>query len=183
MALVTLGTGVGCGIVVGGRCLRGAHLAGGEIGHIQMEPAETLTCACGGHGCLEQYASAPGCARMAREALASSGAPSALRDQPDLDAKAVWDAAKAGDGLALEVTDRFCKILGRGLALLAGVVDPEIIALGGGVSRAGRALTDRTAFYYRCFALTFCRDTPIVTAKLQNDAGICGAAAMLLADR
>ena len=178
LVLVTLGTGVGGGIVVDGQCLSGAHMSAGEIGHVQVEPKETLRCACGGFGCLEQYASATGCARMAREELHKTSEPSVLRGLRDIDAKAVWDASKAGDRLALRVADRFCDYLARGLAILAHTVDPEIFAVGGGVSKAGQLLIDMTREKYRSLALSFCRDTPIVLARLGNDAGIYGAAAM-----
>ncbi len=180
LVLVTLGTGVGGGIVLDGLSLPGAHMAGGEIGHVRVEPGETRVCACGGYGCLEQYASATGCARMAREALQNSHEPSALRGIEVLDARAVWDAAKAGDRLALGVADKFCRYLARGLATLAAIVDPELFVLGGGVSGAGELLTRMTAAHYKTLAFQFCKDTPIVTATLGNDAGIYGSAALAL---
>ena len=155
-------------------------MSAGEIGHVQVEPKETLRCACGGFGCLEQYASATGCARMAREELKKTSEPSVLRELRNIDAKAVWDASKAGDRLALRVADRFCDYLARGLAILAHTVDPEIFAVGGGVSKAGQLLIDMTREKYRSLALSFCRDTPIVLARLGNDAGIYGAAAMAI---
>lgn len=183
MVLVTLGTGVGGGIILDGKCLRGAHRAGGEIGHIPVNPRETRPCNCGGHGCLEQYASATGCARLAREALAASTEPSALRALPDPDARAVWDAANAGDALALKIADEYCTYLARGLAVVTSTVDPEAIVLGGGVSRAGKLLLDMTRERYRPLAFPACKNTPIVLATLSNDAGIYGAMATLLAEK
>ena len=180
LVLVTLGTGVGGGVILDGRCLQGAHLAGGEIGHIQVNPEETRRCACGGKGCLEQYASATGCVRMALDALGASDAPSALRGRPELEARDVWDAAKAGDGLALGVARQFCRYLARGLAAVASIVDPEAFVIGGGVSGAGQALIDMTVEYYKESVMSFFRETPIVLARLGNDAGLYGCAAMLL---
>lgn len=180
LVLVTLGTGVGGGIILDGKCLQGAHMAGGEIGHIQVDPGEIRRCVCGRRGCLEQYASATGCVRMALDALRSAGTPSVLRGLPGLEARDVWDAAKAGDELAMGVADRFCRYLARGLAAVAGIVDPEVFVIGGGVSGAGQTLIDVTAGYYRESVMSFFRETPIILARLGNDAGLYGCAAMLL---
>ncbi len=180
LLFVTLGTGVGGGIILDGKCLQGAHRAGGEIGHIPVNPDETRVCGCGNRGCLEQYASATGCARLAMEALSATDTPSLLRASQKVDARAVWDAVKAGDALALEIADRFCRILGRGLAAVASTVDPEIIVIGGGVSKAGQILADMTAERYRAYAFNACKDTPIVLASLGNDAGMYGCVANLL---
>ncbi len=180
LVLVTLGTGVGGGIILDGKCLRGAHRAGGEIGHIPVNPAETRVCGCGNRGCLEQYASATGCVRMALETLAATDAPSSLRSVRRVDARAVWEAAKAGDEIAVKIADRFCSYLARGLATVANTVDPEVIVVGGGVSRAGQILIDKTREKYRAYAFNPCKNTPIVLAKLGNDAGIYGCAANLL---
>ncbi len=180
LVFVTLGTGVGGGIILDGKCLRGAHRAGGEIGHIPMDPTETRLCGCGNRGCLEQYASATGCARLAMDALAGSDEPSTLRSARKVDARAVWDAAKAGDALALRVADTFCDILARGLAAVTATVDPEVVVIGGGVSRAGQPLLDMTARHYRRYAFNACKDTPIVLAALGNDAGMYGCMANLL---
>ncbi len=180
LALITLGTGVGGGIIVDGKCLQGAHRAGGEIGHLPIEPNETRVCGCGNRGCLEQYASATGCARLAMDALAEFDTPSTLRSCPKIDAKAVWDAVKAGDGLALRVADKFCTYLARGLAIVANTVDPEVLVLGGGVSRAGKVLIDMVTERYRVYAFNACKDTPIVLASLGNDAGMYGSMANLL---
>ena len=180
LVLVTLGTGVGGGIILDGKCLQGAHLAGGEIGHIQVNPGEMRRCACGRKGCLEQYASATGCVRMALDALGSTGAPSVLRGRPELEARDVWDAAKAGDELAVGVADQFCRYLAQGLATVAEIVDPEVFVIGGGVSGAGQTLIDMTVEHYRESVMSFFRETPIVLAELGNDAGLYGCAAMLL---
>lgn len=180
LVLVTLGTGVGGGIIIDGKCLQGAHRAGGELGHIPVNPAETRVCGCGNSGCLEQYASATGCARIALDMLAGSSEPSTLRSVSKIDAKAVWDAVKAGDELAMRIADRFCDHLGQGLATVANTVDPEVIVLGGGVSRAGGPLLERVREKYTHYAFPACKTTPIVLASLGNDAGIYGCMANLL---
>ncbi len=180
LVLVTLGTGVGGGIIIDGKCLRGAHMAGGEIGHMPVNPAETRQCGCGNRGCLEQYASATGAARLAMEALASSPEPSTLRSAGKVDAKALWDAVKTGDRLAIEIAGRFCDYLGRGLAMISSTVDPEVLVLGGGVSRAGQVLIDMVTEKYKKYAFNACKNTPIVLAELGNDAGMYGSMANLL---
>ena len=136
VVMVTLGTGVGGGIIVDGKIVNGANGAGGEIGHIFVNETETEVCGCGKRGCLEQYASATGIVRLARRALPADNSPSSLREIKDLSAKDVLDAAKAGDQTALKVVERMGRILGTSLANIACVADPEIIVIGGGVSKA-----------------------------------------------
>lgn len=179
MIMVTLGTGVGGGIIINDRIVAGAHGAAGEIGHAHVEDAITEPCNCGNCGCLEQVASATGIVRLARELLASTNAPSALRDT-EVTAKAVWDAVKEGDALAIQVAERFGTYLGKALAVFAAVSDPEIIVIGGGVSKAGEILLDYVMGPYRKYAFSMCRQTEFALATLGNDAGICGAAKMVL---
>ena len=133
LVAVTLGTGVGGGIIVQGKLLAGATGAGGEIGHIHVEDNETDRCGCGKTGCLEQYGSATGIVRLATRALEATDEASVLRDG-ELTAKAVCDAAKAKDAVAVKVMEQFGEYLGRGLAAIACVVNPEIFVIGGGVS-------------------------------------------------
>ena len=137
---VTLGTGVGGGIILGGKLLAGSTGAAGEIGHIKVDDTETEKCNCGHTGCLEQYASATGIARLARKRLAKDDKASSLRSAETLDAKAVFDAVKEGDEVATEVAKEFGRYLGKGLATIADVVNPEIFVIGGGVSKAGDVL-------------------------------------------
>ena len=146
----TLGTGVGGGIIIGGKVIAGSHGAGGEIGHIHVEEdAEEEVCNCGNKGCLEQMASATGIVRLARRHLAASDEPSLLRDKSKkLSAKLVFDAVKEGDALACEIADQFGWYLGKAFAQIAGVVDPEVFVLGGGVSKAGPILIDYVRKYY-----------------------------------
>ena len=148
--LATLGTGVGGGIIVDGKIVAGAHGAGGEIGHANVKHDETDSCNCGNKGCLEQMASATGIVRLAKKALAASDQESALRAAGDkLSAKKVFDAYKAGDALAAEIVEEFGDYLGGALATFATVVDPDVILIGGGVSRAGQPLVDVVEKYYR----------------------------------
>lgn len=178
--LVTLGTGVGGGIIVDGKIVAGHHGAGGEIGHANVMHDETETCNCGNKGCLEQYTSATGIVRLAKQELASSEEPSVLREEKELSAKAVLDGYKSGDALSLRVMDKVGEILGGALAMFTAVVDPETIVIGGGVSKAGQPLVDCIASHYKKYAFSACRETPIVIANLGNDAGIYGAAKMVL---
>lgn len=178
--LVTLGTGVGGGIIVEGKIVAGHHGAGGEIGHANICHEETESCNCGNQGCLEQYASATGIVRLAKKALASSNEESVLRNKEGLEAKDVLDAFKAGDSLACRVMDEVGEKLGGALAIFATVVDPEAIVIGGGVSKAGQPLIDCIQKHYKKYAFSLCKDVPMAIASLGNDAGIYGAAKMVL---
>ena len=180
LILVTLGTGVGGGIIVDGKIVAGHHGAGGEIGHANVMHDETETCNCGNKGCLEQYTSATGIVRLAKQELASSEEPSVLREKKELSAKAVLDGYKSGDALSVRVMDKVGEILGGALAMFTAVVDPETVVIGGGVSKAGQPLVDCIASHYKKYAFSACRETPIVIANLGNDAGIYGAAKMVL---
>lgn len=177
--LATLGTGVGGGIIVDGRIVCGAHGAGGEIGHANVEPEETESCNCGNQGCLEQMASATGIVRLAKKELESSEEDSLLREG-EVTAKAVFDAYKQQDGLAGKVVKKFAAYLGRALAIFACVTDPEVILIGGGVSKAGEPLIEAVQQEYRKAAFSSCKETPIRLAALGNDAGIYGAAKLVL---
>ena len=180
IVMVTLGTGVGGGIILNGKMLYGTNGAGGEIGHICVDETETESCNCGNKGCLEQYASATGVSRLARRALASCDTSSVLRNSDDLSAKAVFDAAKAGDELALSLVEEHGKILGKALATIACVSDPEAFVIGGGVSKAGDILLDAIAKYYRQHVFHACKDAKFTLASLGNDAGIFGCAEAIL---
>ena len=181
VVFVTLGTGVGGGIIVGGELLTGVHGAAGELGHIKMNPHEQESCGCGKKGCLEQYASATGVVRVAKKLLADSDAPSALREFADVSAKNVFDCAKAGDGMAQEVVDTFGRVLGRALACVSCVCDPEVFVIGGGVSAAGQIILDAVEKNFRTNAFPASENTRFALAKLGNDAGIYGAARLVIA--
>ena len=180
IVMVTLGTGVGGGVIIGGHVVAGATGAGGEIGHIPVNAQETETCGCGKTGCLEQYASATGVVRLTKRALAASDQPSSLRSLTEVTAKDTFDAAKAGDALALEVIEQFGEILGRALAAIACVINPEVFVIGGGVSKAGTIITDVVAKYYVPNAFHACREAQFKLAELGNDAGIYGCVRMIL---
>lgn len=179
LVAVTLGTGVGGGIIVNGQILTGATGAGGEIGHIHMEDAEQESCGCGNCGCLEQYTSATGVVRLAKRRLAQDNKDSILR-QGEISAKKVFDAVKAGDELAIEVAKQFGEYLGKGLATVAAVANPEIFVIGGGVSKAGDVLFDYICPAYKKYAFHGCREAEFALATLGNDAGIFGAAGLIL---
>ena len=177
--MVTLGTGVGGGIIVDGKPLVGAHGAGGEIGHLCVNYEETDHCGCGNTGCLEQYASATGITRLANIRLAKDDKESVLRGQ-EISAKTVFDAVKAGDAVAEEIAEEFGKYLGYAMANLAAVVDPAAIVIGGGVSKAGEILLKYVEKNFKERAFFANKDTEFVLATLGNDAGICGAAKLIL---
>jgi glucokinase len=178
---VTLGTGVGGGIIVRGEILAGATGAGGEVGHIHLNDDETDTCGCGNKGCLEQYASATGVVRLANKALQSGkGGNSSLAKLDKVTAKDVWDAVKAGDSLAVEIAETYGKYLGKGLAAIADVCNPTIFVIGGGVSKAGDVLIKYAEKYFQEYAFKGARGAKIVLSVLGNDSGIYGAAKMVL---
>lgn len=181
IVMVTLGTGVGGGVIIGQKIIAGNHGLSGEIGHIHVRDEETEHCNCGGVGCLEQIASATGIAREARRKMAASNIPSAMREFGDqITAKDVLDSAKAGDALANEVMEVVGRYLGLALAQVSLIVDPEVFVIGGGVSRAGQFLIDRIYKYYDQFSAISSNKAGIVLATLGNDAGIYGAARQIL---
>ena len=177
--MVTLGTGVGGGIIINGKIVAGSHGAGGEIGHIKMRDGETATCGCGGHGCLEQYASATGIVRMAKQKLEEETRETTLTSYEELTAKDVFAEAKAGDAVASELVDVLCNMLGTAMANIAAVADPEIFVIGGGVSCAGAILVDGIKEHYAAKAFHACAETEISLATLGNDAGMYGCVRLL----
>ena len=180
VVMVTLGTGVGGGIIVDGKIVAGFHGAGGEIGHITVNPDEIEACNCGKYGCLEQYTSATGIVRMAKRKLAKTQDDTTLRSIENVTAKDIFDAAKAGDEVAKELVDELGEILGSALATISCVVNPEAIVVGGGVSKAGAILIDTIAEHFRENAFHACRETRFELATLGNDAGIYGCMCMIL---
>lgn len=181
IVMVTLGTGVGGGVIIDEKIIAGKHGLGGEIGHMHIRDEETESCNCGGVGCVEQIASATGIAREARRAMAAGDMPSSLRNYGDgITAKDVLDEAKAGDALALKVMDTVGHYLGLALAQVSMTVDPEIFVIGGGVSRAGQFLIDQIEKHYDAFTPISSNKAKLGLAKLGNDAGIYGAARLVL---
>ena len=173
MILATLGTGVGGGIVVDGKVICGTHGAGGEIGHMKVNPQETEHCGCGQKGCIEQYGSATGIVRLAKKALETGT--SCLSGKEDLTCKDVFDAANAGDALATAVLEQVYDYLGLFFASLSCTTDPEVILLGGGVSKAGQVLLEGVQNAYRKWCFHATREVRFGLATLGNDAGAYGA--------
>lgn len=181
IVMVTLGTGVGGGVVMNQKIIAGKHGMAGEIGHIHVRDEETEVCNCGGVGCLEQVASATGIAREARRKMAASEKPSSMRQFGDaVTAKNVLDEAKAGDELANEVIEIVAGYLGLILAQVSMTIDPERFVIGGGVSKAGTFLTDIVYKYYDRYTPITKNKGTIGLAELGNDAGIYGAARLIL---
>ena len=185
MIMVTLGTGVGGGVIVGGRPIVGSGGAGGEIGHLCVNYEETDHCGCGKTGCLEQYASATGIARLARIRLTKNDDPSILRgcEMGEITAKTVFDALKEGDKIAGEIVEEFGSYLGHAMANIAAVTDPTVIVIGGGVSKAGEIILGYIEKYYQEKAFFANRHTKFILAELGNDAGICGSAKLVIDEK
>lgn len=178
--MVTLGTGVGGGVVADGKLIEGVHGAGGEIGHITVNPQETAQCGCGKHGCLEQYSSATGVVRCMNKLLEQNpDVPCTLRGR-DFAAKDVFDAARSGDKLAQQEVEDMTLTLALALGNIAAITDPEMFLVGGGVARAGDVLLEPLSRHYQANAFLSCRNTPIRLASLGNDAGIYGAVRLIV---
>lgn len=182
IVMVTLGTGVGGGIIMNGKILTGENGAAGEIGHITVNPKETLTCGCGCKGCLEQYSSATGVIRLAKERLEASDKPSELRKFADdeIGGKEVFDAYKAGDELAAEAVDEFAAYLGMGLGNVASVVDTQAFVIGGGLSKNGPIVIELIKKQYEKNVMFALKNTEFRLAELGNDAGMYGAVRMVI---
>lgn len=181
IVMVTLGTGVGGGVIIDEKIIAGRHGLGGEIGHIHIRDEEKESCNCGGVGCLEQIASATGIAREARRTMEASDAPSMMREfGSQITAKDVLDAAKAGDTMANEVVETVGRYLGLILSQVSMTVDPELFVIGGGVSKAGQFLIDVVQKYYDKYSQISDNKGGLALAQLGNDAGIYGAARLVL---
>ena len=180
VVVVPIGTGVGAAIIVNGKIITGTRGAAGEVGHIHVDDEIQEPCGCKAVGCVEQFSSATGLVRMAKKALADESVVTSLRDLGEVTAKDVIDAAKAGDEIADKIFDKFCDYLGYSLAATAAVIDPEIFIIGGGVSKAGQVLVDRVQGYFKKYAWPGIRGIEFALAELGNDAGIYGAASMMV---
>lgn len=180
VVVVPIGTGLGAAIIVDGKVITGAKGAAGEVGHIHVDDEIEQACGCGAVGCVEQFSSATGLVRMAKKLVSETDRATSLRDLEEITAKDVIDAAKAGDAAADEIFDKFCDCLGYSLAATAAVIDPEIFIIGGGVSKAGQVLVDRVQAYFVKYVWPGCRGIKFALAELGNDAGIYGAASMII---
>ena len=178
--MVTLGTGVGGGVVVNGKVIDGVHGAGGEIGHITVNRHETAVCGCGKRGCLEQYSSATGVVRCMKKLLDENPDTPCMLRGTEFAAKDVFDAARNGDALAAREVDEMADTLGMALANIADTVDPEAFLVGGGVARAGEVLFTPLTKHFQEYAFKSCREIPIKQASLGNDAGIYGAVRLIV---
>ena len=171
VVMFTVGTGVGGGVICDGRIVAGATGGGGEVGHLPLPFRPEWQCACGKYGCLEVTASASGIIRAAREF-------SPFKEMEHVTAKDVYDAAAAGDENARRVVNEAGSALGLAAAIFACVVNPEMILLGGGVSAAGRALLDPVEASFQKNVFPPSGDTRFALARLGNNAGIYGGAAL-----
>lgn len=180
LVMVTLGTGVGGGIILDEKIWPGVKGVAGEIGHMHVMEEEKEQCNCGGYGCLEQAASATGIVRVAKRMLAAEDQTSVLREIEGFTAKDVLDAAKAGDELAVASVHKSMYYLGWVMASVTMVVDPQAYIIGGGVSRAGTFLTDIIQKYHDALSPMSTKKAKVVLAELGNDAGIYGAAKLVL---
>ncbi len=179
--LLTLGTGIGGAIIVDEKIYAGSCGSAGEIGHTFISDDTKEICNCGNSGCLEQYGSATGVVRMLKEELASSDEPSLMRDQ-ELTAKDFWEAVKAGDALCIRVAEKFGSYMGKALSVAAGILNPEIIIIGGGMSMSGDVVLDYIRAEFDKHVFHACRDVKFVRAALGNDGGIYGCARLVLTD-
>lgn len=179
LVMITLGTGVGGGLIFHGNIVAGSNGAAGEIGHLTVNINEPEQCGCGRHGCLEQYASATGVVKLAKQHLANNTAPTVLQADT-LSAKHVFDAAQQQDAVAQKIAQEFGDYLGAAMANIATLLDPDVFVIGGGVSKAGEALLGYISAPYQQYAFFANLDAKITLAQLGNDAGICGAAKLIL---
>lgn len=180
VVMVTLGTGVGGGIIVDGKIVTGAHGAGGEFSHMYIHREEQRRCGCGKINCLEMYASGRGIAITAANRLESYKGETPLRGYKAVTAKEIFGCAAGGDDFSLALVDEVGGILGEALAQIACVCDPEVFILGGGVSRAGKMLVDAVRVHYRKYVFHASADTDIVLAKLGSEAGMYGCARLIM---
>lgn len=181
VVMVTLGTGVGGGIVSNGKIISGSTGSAGEIGHIPfLEIPLKRECGCGKNRCLEQVASATGIEYLAQEYLFDYDLDSKLRQLDGITAKDIFEFAKENDELAVKITKKYFDNLGRGLAIIGAVVDPSIFVIGGGVSNAGEYLLENVKESYKKFAFSVIKNTKFELAQLGNDAGIYGAAKLMI---
>ncbi|MBQ9437973.1 MAG: ROK family glucokinase [Lachnospiraceae bacterium] len=183
IVLITLGTGIGGGVILKGKIWEGPSGSAGEIGHMHIEDEETLQCTCGNYGCLEQYASATGIVRLAERFLKEQPAAGEFKEAMEMEplsAKLIFDLVRHKDPQAEEIATRFGRYLGKGLAAVACVVNPEVFVIGGGVSKAGELLFDYIRPWYQKYAFHACSHADFKLAKLGNDAGIYGSARLFL---
>lgn len=181
IVMVTLGTGVGGGVIINEQILAGINGAAGEIGHLPMCDEEEEYCGCGKKGCLEQYASATGIVRMTKKYLAEHEEQnSVLREMEGYSAKDIFNAAKQEDSVAIKMVEDVGRMLGKALAMIACVINPEAFVIGGGMSKAGDILIASIRKHYQAAAFHAARGAEFKLAELSNDAGMFGGVRMIL---
>lgn len=185
VVFMTLGTGVGGGIVAEGKLVHGVAGAAGELGHITVDFDQPILCTCGKKGCLETVASATGIVNLTRRYADEYAGDAELKqlidNGEDVNAKIVFDLAKAGDELALIVYRNFARYLGIACANIGSILNPSTIVIGGGVSAAGEFLLDGVRKFYEENSFPQVRtSTKLALATLGNDAGVIGAASLVL---
>lgn len=181
LVMVTLGTGVGGGVIVDGKILPGYTGAAGEIGHIPVKDDDLEYCGCGKRGCLEQYASAKGIVRITRRYLAAHPETvTCLKNGEELTSKIIFDEAKQGDETALSMVREVGSLLGKAMASIACIMNPEAFVIGGGMSNAGSILIEEIRKEFCHYAFHASRDTVLKLAELGNDAGIYGGVKLVL---
>ncbi|HGI2843327.1 TPA: ROK family glucokinase [Streptococcus agalactiae] len=183
VVFVTLGTGVGGGVIADGNLIHGVAVAGGEIGHMIVDPENGFMCTCGNKGCLETVASATGVVRVARQLAeqyeGSSAIKAAIDNGDTVTSKDIFIAAEDGDKFANSVVERVSRYLGLAAANISNILNPDSVVIGGGVSAAGEFLRSRVEKYFVTFAFPQVKkSTKIKIAELGNDAGIIGAASL-----
>ncbi|HFU6809396.1 TPA: ROK family glucokinase [Streptococcus agalactiae] len=183
VVFVTLGTGVGGGVIADGNLIHGVAGAGGEIGHMIVDPENGFTCTCGNKGCLETVASATGVVRVARQLAeqyeGSSAIKAAIDNGDTVTSKDIFIAAEDGDKFANSVVERVSRYLGLAAANISNILNPDSVVIGGGVSAAGEFLRSRVEKYFVTIAFPQVKkSTKIKIAELGNDAGIIGAASL-----
>lgn len=169
---VTLGTGIGGGIVIDHQLVEGSTGSCGEVGHLRVDFHNRRKCTCGLYDCVEQYASATGIVRTAIELKV--GHETQLDDYPSLTSRIIFDLAKAGDQVALEAVDEMIEKLATALSQIANTINPEAFVIGGGVSKAGEFLLNKLEKRFKELAFFSVRNVNFVLAQLGNDAGIYG---------
>ena len=173
--LIALGTGVGAGVVVGGRLIAGSFGAGGEIGHITLNRDETRTCGCGRRGCLEQYASAQGIVRLYLEECERRGV-TPVNVEHATDTLSVFRALAGGDECAKLAVDKMCDYLALAMSQISCIVDPEMYLIGGGVAGAFATFAPELREKFAEYALKPCKEARIEAASLGNQAAMYGCA-------
>lgn len=181
IVMITLGTGVGGGVIINNRIICGANGAAGEVGHIRVDYNDTTVCACGCKGCLELYGSATGVVRSAKKYMSQHpNVQTSLKKFENIEAKDIFDCAKNGDETSLKIVYSTCEYLARGLSIMACAVNPEAFVIGGGMSKAGEILIEHIRKNFEQNVLFACKKTEFKLATLGNNAGIYGSMYMLI---